>query len=118
MDIIKQISFEINIPTSGFSGAIEKELPTEVRKAFAVAISSTNGDLLHYRGKVRLNLGNTNIINDGEDAKNYMDKFDFGNLDLNTTDRRLRFSYYDMPTPNTVFPSGGYTVKVVIHYKQ
>lgn len=113
----KIITYPVQIETAGASRQIQKELPAEAHKITQVAMSSNRMDLAHYRGKCSLRIGPQFIINDGEDVKDYARPFDFGEVSVQNTDRQIRFSYQDIPTDGTTFPTGGYTVQLKIYYQ-
>jgi hypothetical protein len=107
--------------------SIEVELPSYMTKIKGLAISSNiRKDLVFYRGSsVNLRISGTEIISDGEPANEYMFGIDshsktwnFGELPVEGTNRRLFFRYIDSPVTGFDFPSGGYQVLVILTYER
>ena len=120
--MIRKRTFKLPVSLSGELLTKEFDLLSDMGSVIGLAVTSDRRDLVFYRGSIGVSIAGKDLIQEGEDANEYMFGIEhpsrtwaFGELPLDSTDRRMRVRYQDSEVAGRAFSV--HVVKIVVTYQ-
>lgn len=108
--ITKHKIFKLEVANEGQQVFKEFEVDSSVQSVIGIALTSDRVDALLTRGTLRLEISSVEVVEEGLPAANFVfginanpRYFQFGELDMNTSDRRLKFRFQDNAVAGQTF---------------